>query len=112
MVAKIALGPIKAQLELQDEVLAITPDEEEQWTGLAQRANALRGKTVQGLGGIQGQIGLIQLEVSRGRTGPDDLHNIFEKVKELGTRAYGLDSFVVRLELLQLRPPRGPSRAA
>ena len=94
---KTNLKPAIGLLALQDEVLVTLPSETERWTELAKKAYGLRMEHIKGVSGLEGQIGLLQLEISRGQIGPDDLAKTFAKAKELGARAYNLASFVVSL---------------
>lgn len=91
------LKPIQSILKLQDEVVSAKPSEKERIAELAGKARGLRMAHVQGANATEGQIGLLQLEITRGQVGAGDLAKIFEKAKELGTRAYQLASFVVSL---------------
>lgn len=92
---KTNLAPIKSILKLQDEVVSTKPSDHEEVGKLAGKARGLRMAHVQGVNAVEGQIGLLQLEVTRGQIGAGDLAKIFEKAKELGSRSYGLVSFVV-----------------
>lgn len=89
------MTPIKALLDLQGAILSSHPGDRETWSGLAEKAYALRKAHVMGAGAVDGQIKLLGLEVSRGRLGPVELVKVVEKGKELGARAYSLASFVV-----------------
>jgi hypothetical protein len=77
-------------------VTTTPPSDQEKWTELADKARGLRAGHVKGVMGLQPQVGMLQLEISRGWVGPGDLGKLFEKAKDLGARAYGLASFVVR----------------
>jgi hypothetical protein len=87
--------PIKALIDLQEPILSASPSDRETWSGLAQKAYGLRKAHVMGVAGVDGQIKLMGLEISRGRLSAVDLVRIVEKGKELGARAYSLASFVV-----------------
>jgi hypothetical protein len=98
---KTNLRPIQSILSLQDEVVETKTADEEKISELAGKAKGLRLKHVQGVNAVEGQMGLLQLEVTRGQIGAADLNKIFEKAKELGSRSYGLASFVVRCHEVQ-----------
>ena len=89
------LKPIQGLLKLQDDVLATVPSDHKKWAELAEKGYALRSAHAKGVNALQGQIGMLQLEMSRGQIGPGDLTKIFNKAKELGTKGYGLASFLV-----------------
>jgi hypothetical protein len=80
-------------LTLQDRVLQAT--EPGEWERLSQETKVTRTDFSQSVKQVQGQIKLLQLEVTRGRTSAADLTMLFGKLKELGGRAYGMSSFVV-----------------
>jgi hypothetical protein len=86
---KITIDMIK----LQDEVLATT--DEARWAELSIRSSGLRAGHVEGIQATEGQLGLLQLEVTRGQTSARDLTRLFKKLQEVGARAYGLTTFVV-----------------
>lgn len=48
-----------------------------------------------GITGLQGQIKLLELDISCSKMGPADLANVFEKGKELSMRAYTLSCMLV-----------------
>lgn len=80
-------------LKLQEEVLSTT--DEDKWAELAEKTTALRAGHVAGLQETEGQLGLLQLEVTRGQTSAADLSRIFKKLQDVGSRIYGLTTFVV-----------------
>lgn len=82
-----------AMLKLQDRVLATSDPFE--WEVLAAEARAGRLATTGGMMELDGQVKLLQLEVTRGRTSAGDLTRLFGKLKELGGRMYGLTTFIV-----------------
>ncbi|WWD17770.1 hypothetical protein CI109_102211 [Kwoniella shandongensis] len=92
------LGPITKIVKLQEEVLNTSPGDKERWSALATKAYALRHGQIAATTALEGQTGLLQLEITRGQIGPRDLTKIFNKVKDLGIRAYGLTSFVLIVE--------------
>ena len=82
-----------AMLKLQDRVLATS--DPAQWEELAAETREGRLELVKGMQEIEGQVKLLQLEVTRGRTSAADMARVFEKLKELAGRMYGLTTFVV-----------------
>ena len=80
-------------LKLQDRVLATS--DPAQWDEMAKETREGRLALTGGMQEIEGQIKLLQLEVTRGRTSAADLAKVFTKLKELGGRMYGLTTFVV-----------------
>lgn len=92
---KSSLGPTLSILSLQDEVLRTSPTDHEKWGELAKKAQGLRSAIVGGMTGLEGQLGMLQLEITRSRMGAGDLTRVFAKVKALGGRAFGLSSFLV-----------------
>jgi hypothetical protein len=82
--------------KLQDRVLKTC--EPEDWNALAKEAKESRIEFLKAIHEIEGQVKLLQLEITRGRTSAADLARVFGKLKELGTRVYNLTSFVVSLD--------------
>jgi len=80
-------------LDLQDRVLHTNDPED--WDGLAKEAKEGRIEFSKSIQEIEGQVKLLQLEITRGRTSAADLATVFGKLKELGGRVYGLTSFIV-----------------
>jgi len=80
-------------LDLQDRVLHTS--EPEDWDKLAKEAKGGRIEFSKSIQEIEGQVKLLQLEITRGRTSAVDLTAVFSKLKELGGRVYGLTSFIV-----------------
>lgn len=80
-------------LRLQDRVLATSAPA--RWEAIAEEAKEGRIEFSKSITEIEGQIKLLHLEVTRGRTSAADLTSVFNKLKELGGRMYGLTSFVV-----------------
>lgn len=80
-------------LRLQDKVLATS--DPARWESLAGEAREGRMEFTKSITEVEGQVKLLQLEVTRGRTSAADLARVFAKLKELGGRMYGLTSFVV-----------------
>ena len=69
--------------------------EPEDWDKLAKEAKGGRIEFSKSIQEIEGQVKLLQLEITRGRTSAVDLTAVFSKLKELGGRVYGLTSFIV-----------------
>ncbi|EIW70668.1 hypothetical protein TREMEDRAFT_73534 [Tremella mesenterica DSM 1558] len=90
------LRTASASLGLQDAVLSTT--DPAKWTELSTKMREIRGANAAAVNGLEGQVGMLQLEVSRGRLSPGDLGDIFERVKRLCVRLYGLNTFVSVLE--------------
>jgi hypothetical protein len=84
-------------LKIQDRVLGTS--DPEQWDALAKEAKEGRIEFSKAIQEIEGQVKLLQLEITRGRTSAADLARMFGKLKELGGRVYGLTSFIVSLNL-------------
>ena len=80
-------------LKLQDRVLATSNPAD--WDELAKETREGRLELTKGMQEIEGQVKLLQLEVTRGRTSAADLARVFDKLKELSGRLYGLTTFVV-----------------
>ena len=80
---------------MQDRVLHTS--EPEDWDKLAKEAKEGRIAFSKSNQEIEGQVKLLQLEITRGRTSAVDLAAVFSKLKELGGRVYGLTSFIVSL---------------
>lgn len=92
---KTCFKPSLAQLRLQDDILSAKSGDHNRWSDLASQAHTFRSTQMGGITGLQGQIKLLELEISRGRMGPADLANVFEKSKELSVRAYTLSCMLV-----------------
>ena len=80
-------------LDLQDRVLHTNDPED--WDALAKEAKEGRIEFSKSIQESEGQVKLLQLEITRGRTSAADLATVFGKLKELGGRVYGLTSFIV-----------------
>ncbi|WVQ85239.1 hypothetical protein IAT38_007404 [Cryptococcus sp. DSM 104549] len=72
--------------------------DEKRWHELAEKTFNLRKKHVLASMELSAQTGMLQLEITRGQIGPRDLQKVFNKVKDLGARVYGLTSFVLLVE--------------
>lgn len=91
-----SLAPLIGLLALQDEILHTTASDKESWMPLAAKAHGFRQAFIAAAAGIEAQAAMLQLEISRGRISPGQLGALIQKTRNLGTRAFGLGSFVVR----------------
>ena len=92
---KTNLKPMQSLLRLQDQVITTLPSDKDKISELSAMAHALRSAHVQGVNALDGQMAMLQLEITRGQIGPRDLARVFEKAKQVGTLSYALASFVV-----------------
>lgn len=92
------LGPIQGLLKMQDDVLKTDPDSHAAWGGLAKKAYALRKGFMAATTQLSASSRMLHLEVSRGRISAGQLQLLIAKSRDLGTRAFGLASFVVMVE--------------
>ncbi|WVQ77075.1 hypothetical protein IAR50_006758 [Cryptococcus sp. DSM 104548] len=95
---KTIISPCIDLLDLHEQVLHIPPSDESKWAGLADKTYAIRDKHVAAITALQGQIGMLQLEITRGQIGPTDTERIFNKSKDLGARLYSITSFVLLIQ--------------
>ncbi|WVO16954.1 hypothetical protein L204_104640 [Cryptococcus depauperatus] len=95
---KTMLTPTIALVKLQDDVLSISPHDTDKWSQLAEKVYTTKHKHIKATTAISEQMGLLQLEMSRGQIGSGDLENIFTKLKELGWALYGLTNFTLIIE--------------
>jgi hypothetical protein len=89
------LRPGNSLIELQAKVLATDPSDVAAWSELTSQANQLRTAAAETLVALQGQIGLLEMEVSRGRLGAKDLKALIVKSRGLLGRMLGLVSFQI-----------------
>ena len=92
---KTNMKPIQSILKMQNDVLATAPSDTEKMGELAAKSKKLRSAQAQGTNAVEGQIPMLQLEITRCQIGPGPLTKIFEKTKELGAKMHGLASYVV-----------------
>jgi hypothetical protein len=92
---KGALGPIQELLNMQDDVLISDPSDNGTWDVLATKAARLRKGFAAGAGALAASSQMLQLEISRGRISAGELTELITRTRELGSRAFGLGSFVV-----------------
>jgi hypothetical protein len=89
------LGPAEAILDLQQSVLTTAPSDRAAWGALAEKVHGLRKAYITASTTLSGQVSMLKLEISHGRTSANKLIEIFDKCKELGARTFGLSSFMV-----------------
>ena len=99
---KTDLRPLLAQLKIQDDVMSSMSSDEDRVHELAEKVRGLRKEHVAGVMALEGQVGMLQLEITRSQMGAGDLTKVFHKVKDLGARAFALTSFVVSVCLFTL----------
>ncbi|ORX36047.1 hypothetical protein BD324DRAFT_651951 [Kockovaella imperatae] len=92
------LRPILSQLKLQDEVLKGDPGHSAHIREQAEKARGIRRGIVAAIGGLQGQMAMLQLEVTRGQISGANLAKTFDKVKQVGGTSHVLASFIILLE--------------
>jgi hypothetical protein len=91
------LGPIITLVALEERSLQTQPADHETWPQLRLDISAVRKGLSQGLMAVNGQAGLLQLELHRGRLSPADLKRVVDSVKLLSGRALSQGCFHVRL---------------
>jgi hypothetical protein len=89
------LRPAEAILDLQQSVLTTKPSDHDAWGALAEKVHGLRKAYITASTTLSGQVSMLKLEISHGRTSANKLIEIFDKCKELGARTFGLSSFMV-----------------
>lgn len=62
---------------------------------MAEKGYETREKLVGAVTVLEGQTGMLQLEITRGQIGPKDLEKVFAKLKVLCGTLYGVTSFAV-----------------
>ncbi|KAJ7159565.1 hypothetical protein C8R46DRAFT_956786 [Mycena filopes] len=86
-------GPALSILTLQSTALAERPSDHVAWASVGAKITAARVALGAGLAALAGQIGLVDLEVSRGHLGARDLKRLAPEVRALGFRLSALLSF-------------------
>lgn len=94
------LQPIQSMVRLQDTVVITSPSDKAKVSELSGKLVGLRAKHVAGVNALEGQLGFLGLEITRGQIGGKDLVEIFKKFKQLGGRAYALSSFMVSRRII------------
>ncbi|KAK0446561.1 uncharacterized protein EV420DRAFT_1276545, partial [Desarmillaria tabescens] len=103
------LKPVLDIIDLQAETLQADTSDHEAIEALIQRGKAYRASLVAGFQGLQGQIGLIDLESSMGRLGAADLKQVNKELKTLTNRTAGLLAFQTAVDdLLVAHAKTGP----
>ncbi|PPQ76063.1 hypothetical protein CVT24_006853 [Panaeolus cyanescens] len=87
------ISPTQELLTLLNDSVSTSPSDHDKWQELADRGNEVRGRLISGTENLLGQIGLIDLDTSVGRLGPDDLKKVCGELKGFLVRAMGLHSF-------------------
>ena len=72
---------------MQSEALSCVPSDGEAWRDITSRANEVRDKLTGATNALLKQINFINLDISIGRLGPADLHQINAKLKSVMFRA-------------------------
>lgn len=62
---------------------------------MAEKGYETREQLVGAVAALEGQTGMLQLEITRGQIGPKDLEKMFAKLKVLCGTLYGVTSFAV-----------------
>ncbi|KAJ7027016.1 hypothetical protein C8F04DRAFT_1123608 [Mycena alexandri] len=93
--------PALSILTLQSAALAERPSDHKAWAAVAAKVTAARVGLGAGLAALAGQIGLVDLEVSRGHLGPRDLKRLAPEVRALGFRISALLSFQATVMMRQ-----------
>lgn len=75
--------------------LSVSPEDQASWAGLKAKSSALEKGIVGGIVGLDKLVGVLELEVSRGRTSASDLKELLAKSKVLLGRLIGMGSFRV-----------------
>ncbi|ORY33700.1 hypothetical protein BCR39DRAFT_592676 [Naematelia encephala] len=94
-IADKMLTTTRSILRLQDDVLSTSTRDEARWSELAKQGHGLRAAHARATNELGGQVAMLQLEISHGQLGPGDVAKVYEKAKELGTKAFALASFVM-----------------
>ncbi|KAG5725819.1 hypothetical protein E4T56_gene2441 [Termitomyces sp. T112] len=81
-------------LDYQTKALESTPSDRATWTQFTNLSQAMRQKLLASAQGLLGQIGVVDLEISVGRLGPQDLKRISQELKSIVFRASALYSFL------------------
>jgi len=98
LIANRSLKSIRLMLKLHDRLLGLevaSPDDED-FNHIVQGVKTLRSGFLDSMTGLNSQMGLIQLEVSRGRTSPGQIQAVAKEVKTLGERVLALAALTVR----------------
>lgn len=89
------LQPGNGIIALQGQVLQTDPTDPKAWAELAEKVKQLRTVASETLVALDGQLGMLELEVSRGRISARDLKTLMGKSRTLIGRMVGVSSFQV-----------------
>jgi hypothetical protein len=81
---------------LQTQVLHTDPLDQKAWAELTEKTKQLRTAASETLVALGGQMGMLEMEVSRGRISAQDLKTLLNKSRALIGRMVGVSSFQVR----------------
>ncbi|KAJ7745343.1 hypothetical protein B0H16DRAFT_977704 [Mycena metata] len=98
--------PALSILTLQSAALAERPSDHAAWARVGAKVTAARVQLGAGLAALAGQIGLVDLEVSRGHLGPRDLKRLAPEVRALGFMVSALLSFQTTVTMRQAEDAR------
>lgn len=74
-------------ISIQSQALSSLPSDHKSWKERTEQGVGFRRSLVMGVQGLQGQIGMLELEFSVGRLGPGDLKRVSGELKSLMFRA-------------------------
>ncbi|PPR08260.1 hypothetical protein CVT24_001172 [Panaeolus cyanescens] len=87
------IAPVQELLTLLNQSFNTVPLDHTKWQKVADDGNEIRGRLIDGTESLLGQITLIDLDVSVGRLGPEELKKICGELKGFLFRAASLHSF-------------------
>ncbi|KAF9042212.1 hypothetical protein BJ165DRAFT_257137 [Panaeolus papilionaceus] len=87
------ITPTHELLTLLTHSLATSPSSHPEWQSITDQGNAIRTRLVGGTENLLAQIGLIDLDTSVGRLGPQEIRRVCGELKGFLIRAAGLHSF-------------------
>ena len=90
------LKPGNGIIALQAQVLHTDPLDQKAWAELTEKTKQLRTAASETLVALSGQMGMLEMEVSRGRISAQDLKTLLNKSRALIGRMVGVSSFQVR----------------
>ncbi|ADV25553.1 Conserved hypothetical protein [Cryptococcus gattii WM276] len=80
---KTILTPAISLLAILDEALETSPSDAEAWGKVSEKGFETRDKLVAAVAALEGQTGMLQLEITRGQIGPKDLEKVIAKLKAM-----------------------------
>ncbi|KIR70920.1 hypothetical protein I310_05332 [Cryptococcus deuterogattii CA1014] len=95
---KTILTPAISLLAILDEVLETSPSDAEAWGKVSEKGFETRDKLVAAVTALEGQTGMLQLEITRGQIGPKDLEKVIAKLKAMCGTLYGVTSFAIIIQ--------------